>query len=647
MSASRRGRKGQSLEFTGSIAPARSLRTGTGMRYGTSWTIGPARVGIGLAVLGAALAARPTPARACGGFFCDQPGGLFGPQPIAQTGENVLFRVDPNAPAGTSIEAHIQIFYSGPAAQFSWVLPVDAAPTLDTGSDSVFTVISSRTNPTFQLTTTTEGTCRAPVYAPGSGLGAGGSSGAAGATGAVDAGTVTVVFQGGVGPYDAAVIHGPDATDIEAWLSTNGYYVSDQAKGIIETYVSENKYFVALKLMGDQSASAIRPIILRFDAPSPCVPLRLTAIAATSNMRVNVWVLAPSRTVPQNYYEITLNLAKLDWFGGGSNYAQLLTQAATEAGGNAFITEYAGTARIMDGAIWTPGRVNLDGLRAATTPPLFMTALAQQSVPRDTSLLKFLENYIPEPASLVASGVPETVFYNQVGFYYAQNPGDFAPFDSVAATDGFQMTIVGPLQEAQTLFDGSPYLTRLATFISPPQMTKDPLFLFNSDLPDVSNAQSAQAVYECGNQQYSLCDAPVRLTLPDGTVERMAMQPSTMYCTYQQSRTPPVVVVNSPALAMAWQRRAVGTGIVVTDNSAMIASAVAAGNANPGNAPPDGGLTGVGGNAGGSGGSGAGGSTRSGGGCGCDVAATSTRPLAATLPVLIAVLLFARRRRTR
>ncbi len=639
MSRSGRGQRGQNLEFTGSGAGGVVLAPRTAMRNATSRMAGPGRVSIGLATLLVTLAARPPAARACGGFFCDQPGGLLGSQPIAQTGENVLFRYDPTAPTGTSIEAHIQIFYSGPAAQFSWILPVDALPTLDTGSDSVFTAVANQTNPSFQVTTTIEGTCRPVVYPPMTATGAGGS-----AAHAVDAGAsggVTIDFQGAVGPYDAAVIHGPDATDIEAWLSTNGYYVSDQAKGIIETYVSENKYFVALKLMGDKTASSIRPIILRFDATSPCVPLRLTAIAAATNMRVNVWVLAPARTVPQNYYEITLNLAKLDWIGGGSNYAQLLTQAAGEAGGNAFITEYAGTARIMDGGIWSADRAHLDALRAATTPPLYMTALAQQSVPRDAALLHFLETYIPEPASLVAQGVAETTFYNQVSYYYSTNPGDFAPFDSVAATDGFVASIVAPLQEAQALFDSSPYLTRLATFISPPQMTKDPLFLFNSDLGDVSNTQTAHAVYECGDQQYTICDAPLRLTLPDGTTERLAGPPPTPsgYCLYQPSRTPPTPVVDSPALAVAWQRRAVGAGVVVTDNSAAIAAALAAGNANPGNVSVDGGSS-----------SDAGTKntvTKNGSGCGCAVATSSVPAPAGILPVALAALLLIRRRRAR
>jgi len=281
-----------------------------------------------------------------------------------------------------------------------------------------------------------------------------------------------------------------------------------------------------------------------------------------------------------------------------------------------------------------------------------MAALMQQSVPRDTSLLKFLETYIPEPASLVASNVPETAFYNQVAYYYSQNPAGFAPFDSVAATDGFQSMIVAPLQEAQTLFDNSPYLTRLASFISPPQMTKDPLFLFNSDIGDVSNIHVAQGVYECGDQQYSICDAPIRLTLPDGNVERLTVEPST-YCSYQ-TRTLAPAVAALPALATAWQRRDVGTGVVVTDNSLMIATTLAAASAvTPGNGPAGvGGSFGAGGSTGGGGMSGAGGgaglgSAKAGSGCGCAVANPGAPPLAGLLPVALAALLLLRRRRAR
>jgi MYXO-CTERM domain-containing protein len=611
---------------------------------------------IGLFGVLSALAIHPTPARACGGFFCDRPGGILGSQPIAQTGENVLFRVDPTGASGSTLEAHIQIFYTGPAAQFSWILPIDAAPQLPlaTGSDTVFSRVAAATAPTFKVNYSTDGSCRAGVAPPYTG--SGGSTGGAGSGGTVDAGTpsgIMIVFQGAVGPYDAAVIHGSDATEIEAWLSDNGYYVSDQAKGIVETYVNENKYFVALKLMGDQTAAAIRPIVLRFDAQSPCIPLRLTAIASVSNLRVNAWVLAPKRTVPQNYYEITLNLAKLDWLTGGFTYGQLLTQAADEAGGNAFATEYAGSARIMDGVISKPNQYDLTALRAATTPPSYINALMSQRVPSDAGLLAFLEKYIPEPQTLIDRGVAPTSFYNLISYYYSTNMADFAPFDPVAATNGFATDIVAPLEEAQALFDGSPYLTRLSTFISPPQMTKDPLFVFNSDIGDVSNVHTAQGVYECGNQQYTICDAPIRLTLPDGSVERLFATPS-MYCTGQLPHTLLGAVTALPALATAWQRRDVGTGVVVTDNTAIIATTLAAASAvTPGNGPAGvggsfgaGGSTGAGGISGGGGGAG-GGSSKAGSGCGCVVAASGGPALAGLLPVALAVLLLVRRRRAR
>ena len=533
----------------------------------------------GVVLILAALGLRPAPARACGGFFCDQPGG-FGSLPIAQTAENVLFAVNPNPPAGGSrIEAQIQIFYTGPAAQFSWILPVDAAPTLDTGSDSVFNAIAAATQPSFQVTYSDEGTCRPSVYPPRSATAGGTATGvvvdSAGGAG------VQVVFQGAVGPYDAAVIHSPDASALETWLSSNGYFVSDQARGIIETYVSENKYFVALKLMGGEGVNAIRPIVLRFDGESPCIPLRLTAIAAASQLQVNLWVLAAARTVPQNYLELTLNLAKLDWLKGGSNYAALLQQAADEAGGNAFTTEYAGTARIMDGKLWKDGRYDLTSLRAATTPPAFLAALVGQGLPRDAALLAFLEKHIPEPQSLVATGVPETAFYNFISTYYATNAADFAPFDANVVTDALVTEIFAPLTQAQTLFDGFPYVTRLSTFISPAEMTKDPLFLFNSDLGDVSATHQAQAVYECGAMAYDHCSAPVRLTLPDGTLVRLIPDATTAGSCFGQSSAVLTsgAAARMPALAMAWQRRATGTGIVVADNTAVIRNSIAANNA--------------------------------------------------------------------
>ena len=171
--------------------------------------------------------------------------------------------------------------------------------------------------------------------------GTAGTTGAAGASG----GGVMVSFQGAVGPFDAAVIKSADSVELRTWLTDNGYIVSDQAVGLIDAYVRENKYFVALKLLNGLGVRSIQPIVLTFKGVEACVPLRLTAIAANPDMPVLVWVLGEQRVAPRGYYEIKIDEMRIDWPSGGSNYfgpSGLVSQAANEAGGNAFVTEYAG-----------------------------------------------------------------------------------------------------------------------------------------------------------------------------------------------------------------------------------------------------------------------------------------------------------------
>ena len=98
-----------------------------------------------VATLATALATAPA-ARACGGFFCNQPQNPFD-LPVAQTAENVLFAMERTAAGPFSLEAHVQIFYTGPADRFSWVVPVDSEPTLGVGSNTVFSVLLQPPSP--------------------------------------------------------------------------------------------------------------------------------------------------------------------------------------------------------------------------------------------------------------------------------------------------------------------------------------------------------------------------------------------------------------------------------------------------------------------------------------------------------------------
>ena len=232
----------------------------------------------------AAVGARE--ARACGGFFCNAP-PPDGSLPIAQAAENVLFVLDTNPATGAHrVEAHIQIAYTGPATSFSWIVPVTAVPTVDVGWDILFDRIEPPTRPSFVLTRVMDGKCQGG----GSGIGCGGAAEdrATGGGPLPPVSTVDVLSRGSVGPFDYVVVRSEDGATLRTWLTDNGYFVSTDSAKIVDDYVATGHAFVAVRLKVGQDTSAIRPIILRMESPEACLPLKLTAIASTPNLRINV-----------------------------------------------------------------------------------------------------------------------------------------------------------------------------------------------------------------------------------------------------------------------------------------------------------------------------------------------------------------------
>lgn len=584
---------------------------------------GPVRLRMSVAALGFlatapfGLLAPPPTAQACGGLFCNaRPPDPFAPLPVAQDGENVVFSITKDPAGGApTLQAHIQILYTGDAEKFSWIVPVDAAPTLSTGTDRLFSALASLTRPVFRPTYETSGTCRGglPTGAGGAGGAAGGSMAAGSGGSSGSGGGVTVVFQGAVGPFQSAVITSTDPAALKTWLVDNGYVVEDAAAEIIDAYVRENKYFVALKLLNGVGVRSIRPIVLTFRGVEACVPLRLTAIAANPDMPVMVWVLADRRVAPRGFHEMAIDEARIDWLSSGSNYfgpKGLVSQAANEAGGNAFVTEYAGPSMIARGAVYTNGQIDLAVLRAAMTPPVYVQQLIGMGLGNDPLTLPLLAKYIPMPEAVKAMGVTESQFYGNLGFYWGQFA--FPAYDLAGLTDEISTAIVTPRIEAQMMIDRHPYLTRLNTFISPEEMTKDPFFFEAADLPDVSNVHRAVIRTMCGEMEYLACNAPMRLELGDGRMVWLRAGSTSSSCQGRPASPTPALAA-APAAVGAWQRETSGEGTRVLDNTTKIAAAIVANNASfpeeerrfP--TPTSAGAGGAGGGAGGSGPIGSGG----------------------------------------
>jgi len=546
-----------------------------------------------------ALVATHRSANACGGLFCNaRPPDPFAPLPVAQNGENVVFSITKDPAGGApTLQAHIQILYTGAAAKFSWVVPVDAAPELSTGTDRLFSQLASVTAPKFTTTTVIDGNCiPAPPISTGAagsfgGTGTAGTTGGAGTTGT--GGGVMVNFQGAVGPFDAAVIKSDDATALKTWLTDNGYIISDQASGLIDVYVRENKFFVALKLLNGVGVRSIQPIVLTFRGTEACVPLRLTAIAANPDMPVLVWVLSDKRVAPRGYYEMTIDEASINWLQGGTNYfgtTGLVSKAANEAGGNAFVTEYAGPSTVAQRSVYVNGTINLTTLMMSMTPPTYVQQLIAMGLNSDPLMLPLLEKYIPMPDALKTmgstscgsssgtggtggGGVTSSQFYANINCYW-QNYA-FPTYDLAGLTQAISDSIVTPRINAQMMIDGHSYLTRLNTFISPEEMTKDPFFFESKDLGNISNVHTAVVRTMCGAAEYMACNAPQRIELSDGRIFWVRAGSKAATC----QALPPTVLSNLPAAEVAFERAETGEGTRVLDNRAAIAAGIAASNA--------------------------------------------------------------------
>ena len=284
-----------------------------------------------------ALAAQS--AWACGGFFCNNQG-----VPIEQNAERILFAVDEDA--GT-VETHVQIFYEGPADEFAWIVPVPADPVVSLTTDRLFAQLSSILAPRFILNVENEDGCETRVFPGGQDVALNDVAVASsGGTGTATE-TVQVSQAGNVGPYEMVVVQAETESGLLDWLQDHNYNIPDSVGPALAPYVGKDAYFLALRLRKDVSTGSLTPISFTYPGDRAAVPIQLTSIAATDDMRVEAYVLGDHRAVPKSYLHVEINEASIDWWNNGDNYYDVITQAADEAGGQAFATDYAGGSWVM------------------------------------------------------------------------------------------------------------------------------------------------------------------------------------------------------------------------------------------------------------------------------------------------------------
>ncbi|MEZ4427686.1 MAG: DUF2330 domain-containing protein [Nannocystaceae bacterium] len=451
----------------------------------------------------------PRIADACGGLFCDA-----GPMttPVDQTGENILFVMN-----GAQVEAHIQIQYDPDtdADQFAWVIPLQALPAFSVGSDPLITNLLAGTVPSYQLLNTFDdcGDQGFPTTTDPStgGFGTDGSPGDSGTGGEPGP---EVILQTTVGAFDIVVLQGEDTPGLMQWLGDNGYQQDPDAAPIFDEYLKEGYLFAAFKLTNGAGVDQIHPIVLTFDTGEACVPLRLTRIAAKEDMEVRTFFLGEARVAPRNYRHVIVNPLKIDWLnlqGVAANYKEVITQAvdALKSDGHGFVTEYAGASSVVgQGGLHDPSWQAAPFVGAQPTAVVdtleaqgIMACFANMCEYYHPLVEGLLREFLPVPDGLAADD-----FYACLECY----PDSIDPnaWDGQAFADAYQQRVIDPGLHAVDLLNTWPYLTRMYTTISPGEMTVDPFFHENPQLPDVSASRAAV--------RRNLCTGDAVVRIPDG-----------------------------------------------------------------------------------------------------------------------------------
>lgn len=104
---------------------------------------------------------------------------------------------------------------------------------------------------------------------------------------------VTVLERSVVGDFDVSVVESPDAGEMSAWLSTNGFQSTADADRAIANYVRNGWVFAVSKLrrsFDDALLSAPTPLIFKFATGNPVYPMQLTGAGATTPLKLELFV---------------------------------------------------------------------------------------------------------------------------------------------------------------------------------------------------------------------------------------------------------------------------------------------------------------------------------------------------------------------
>jgi hypothetical protein len=317
----------------------------------------------------AALLAVSERAEACGGCFHPETPAA---ETTVVTGHRMAFAVSDDRTVLWD-----QIKYSGPAEDFSWVLPVRPGAYLEPAFDAWFEALDAVTATRVSapqlrcaVPDSPSGGCGANVQAD-SGLAVPSSGGF------IDENGVNVLHQGTVGPYETVTLESTTSDALTGWLNEHGYDVPLDVRPIIAEYVSEGFDFLALRLSPGVGVDSMTPVRVVTPGPRGALPLRMVAAGVGESVAITLYVIGEARFALPDLSEVTLDERRLSWDFARqqSNYEAVRTAALDQHFGASYLTTFADVgafSKVYSDANGVPFRylVGAGGPLGATFPDL-------------------------------------------------------------------------------------------------------------------------------------------------------------------------------------------------------------------------------------------------------------------------------------
>lgn len=209
---------------------------------------------------------------------------------------------------------HVESTYSGPAADFAWIIPVPARPTVERSKWELFEQAEEATRP--QVTVE-----KAEVFR---GLNIGCSAPATKTDTERLTTSVRKIESLAIREFHIDIVQANDSGGFLTWLHNHEYVVPAGAKPIFQEYIDKRFYFIVTKIdktsawarhkdITEAVSGGLTPLAVTFAAGRPFYPLAISAVSSASENELLLLCAASERLEPVEYASTDLSTGDIEY----------------------------------------------------------------------------------------------------------------------------------------------------------------------------------------------------------------------------------------------------------------------------------------------------------------------------------------------